>query len=174
SATNGLVLLNGADDVDLLAAVHLVPQRLKNLPDRWAFRVAAVHQPRHVFKAHISRQELFMIEHADATSAGFRVAVECEIHFFDAMTLGARTELRLGAWSGAAEKNEVGLVHGLVLPALVFGRVFLLAFFTAREAPPPLVSRSRAPLRGATRRPLARAAGACVSFGSLSPAFSRA
>src|SRR5687767_11312698 len=44
------------------------------------------------------------------------------------------------------------------LPALIF--TVLSLFLTARGAPPPLASRSRARLRLASLRPLARAAGA--------------
>src|SRR4029453_18384880 len=85
---------------------------------------------------HVPRLQLFMIEHADAAPAGFGVAIERKVHFFDAVTFGTRAELCLGARSGAVEKNEISLVHGLVLRALVFGWVFLRAFSSGSLSPP--------------------------------------
>src|SRR5713101_59025 len=46
------VVQDRADDVDLLAAVDLVPERLEDLPERRAVAVAAVHQLRDVLEAH--------------------------------------------------------------------------------------------------------------------------
>src|SRR3954463_5537524 len=101
-----------------------------------------------------------MIEHPDAAPARFGVAFEGEVHFFDAVALGARAELCFGARSRAAEKDEIDLVHGLVLRALVLALAFARGFFTARAVSPLL----------------ARAAGACVCSGweGASPAFNRA
>ena len=100
-----------ADDVDLLAVVDLIPERLQDLADRRAVGVAAVHQPRHVLEADVAGLQLFVVEHADAAVARHRVAVEREVHFLDAVALGARAELRLGAGRAAAEQDEVALVH---------------------------------------------------------------
>ena len=52
-----------------------------------------------------------MIEHADAAAADILVSVEGEVHFFDAVALGAGAELGLGAGRGAAEEDEVCFVH---------------------------------------------------------------
>src|SRR4051812_24950309 len=106
-----------------------------------------------------------MIEHPDAAPARFGVAFEGEVHFFDAVALGARAKLCLRARSRAAEKDEIGLVHGLVLRALVLAWAVVPGFFTALGPPTALGSRLRAPLGGAALRPLARAAGACVCSG---------
>ncbi len=40
------------------------------------------------------------------------VALEREVHFFDAMTLGARAELSLGARRPTAEQDAVARFHG--------------------------------------------------------------
>ena len=69
--------------------------------------VAAVHQPRHVFEADVARLQLLVIEDADAAAAGIGVALEREVHFLDAVALGARAELGLGARRAAAEQDEV-------------------------------------------------------------------
>src|SRR5207244_5624633 len=50
AATHGSIVQDGADHVYLLAIVHLVPERLQHLPDRGPLRIAAVHEPRHVFE----------------------------------------------------------------------------------------------------------------------------
>jgi hypothetical protein len=55
-----------------------------------------------------------MIEHADSAAARLGVAIEGEVHLFDAVPFGRRAEFRLRAGGGAAEKNEVGLVHDVV------------------------------------------------------------
>jgi hypothetical protein len=39
------------------------------------------------------------------------VAVEGEIHFFDAVTLGTGAELRLGAGRAATEQNHIFFFH---------------------------------------------------------------
>src|SRR5688500_953821 len=39
------------------------------------------------------------------------VPLECEVHFFDPVTLGACTELGFRARSAAAEENAVGCFH---------------------------------------------------------------
>ena len=66
-----------------------------------------MHQPRHVLEADVARLQLLVIEHADAAVPGDGVAVEGEVHFLDAMALGAGAELRLGAGRAAAEQDHV-------------------------------------------------------------------
>jgi hypothetical protein len=39
------------------------------------------------------------------------VAIEGEIHFLDAVTLGAGAEVGLGAWRASAEENAVAWLH---------------------------------------------------------------
>ena len=111
SAAHGPVVEDRADDVDLLAVVDLIPERLQDLPDRRAVGVAPVHQPRHVLEADVAGLQLLVIEHADAAAARLLVTVEGEVHLLDAVAFGAGAELGLGPGSGAAEQNEVGLVH---------------------------------------------------------------
>src|SRR5687767_13628615 len=43
-AANGVVVEDHADDIDLLAAVDLIPQRLQDLADGGAVGVTPVHQ----------------------------------------------------------------------------------------------------------------------------------
>jgi hypothetical protein len=52
-----------------------------------------------------------VIEHAHASLAGDGVAVEREVHFLDAVPLGALAELRFGAWRAAAEQDDVLFSH---------------------------------------------------------------
>ena len=60
------------------------------------------------------------------------VTVEGEVHFLDAVALGAGAELGLGAGRAAAEQNEVGLVHDDVRTAET--AVSGSAFFGLRSA----------------------------------------
>ena len=108
-AADRAVLEDRADDVDFLAAVDLIPQRLQDLAERRAVGVAAVHQPRDVLEADVARLQLFVVQHADAPPPGLSVPFECEIDFLDAVTLGAGAELRLRARRGAAEQDEIVL-----------------------------------------------------------------
>src|SRR5688572_23035729 len=62
AAAHGIVVLNRADDVDLLAVVHLIPQRLQDLPERRPFRVPAAHQLRDVLEADVAGEQLFVVE----------------------------------------------------------------------------------------------------------------
>ena len=54
-----------------------------------------------------------MIEHPHAAVTVDLVALECEVHFLDAVTLGARTKLRLGTRRSTAEQNAVARFHGM-------------------------------------------------------------
>src|SRR5262245_27746928 len=114
SAAHRAVVEDDADDVDLLAVVDLIPERLQDLPDRGAVGVAAVHQPGHVFEAHVAALQLFVIQHADAARADVLVPVEREVDFLDAVPFRARAELRLGAGRATAEQDEVGFLHDAV------------------------------------------------------------
>src|SRR5436190_23653989 len=53
-----LVVEDRADDVDLLAVVDLIPERLQHLADRRRVGIAPVHQLRHVLEAHVAVREL--------------------------------------------------------------------------------------------------------------------
>jgi hypothetical protein len=70
-----------------------------------------MHQARDVLQAHVSGQQFFVVEHAHAAVPFDLVAVEREVHFFDAVTLGQRTECRFGARCAATEQNAVRRVH---------------------------------------------------------------
>ena len=111
AAAHGAVVEDRADDVDFLAVVDLVPERLQHLADRRRVGVAAVHQARDVLEADVAGLQLFVVQHADAAVARDLVAVEREVHFLDAVALGARAELRLGARRAAAEENALVTVH---------------------------------------------------------------
>src|SRR5262245_4111472 len=132
SAADRAVLENHADDVDLLAAVHLVPQRLEDLPERGAVGVAAMHQLRDVLEAHVTGEQLLVIEDTNPAAPRLGVPLEREVHFLDTVTLRARAELRFGAGRRAAEQDVVGFVHSQLpvaswrchLSALSFGRAF--------------------------------------------------
>jgi hypothetical protein len=113
AAANRQIVLNRADDVDLLAAVHLVPQRLQDPAERRPLGVPPVHQPRDVRQADVPGQQLFVVEHPDAAMAVDPMAVEGEVHLFDAVALGAVAEARLGARRTATEQDAVGRLHRL-------------------------------------------------------------
>ena len=66
-----------------------------------------MHEAGHVLEADIARLQLLVVEDADAAVTGDGVAVEGEVHFLDAMTLGAGAELRLGPGRAAAEQDHV-------------------------------------------------------------------
>src|SRR5207249_11233625 len=100
-----------SDDVDLLTAVRLIPEGLEDLANRRAVAVPAVHEPRHIREAHVACLQFLVIEHADAAAAGLSVPLEREVHFLDAVTLGARAELRFRARRSAAEQDVVFSVH---------------------------------------------------------------
>src|SRR6185436_425544 len=111
AAFHGQVVLNRADDVDLLPVVHLIPECLENLPQRRPLGVATVHQARHVREAHVSYGQFFVIEHAHAAMALDAGSVEREVDLLDAVALGAVAAPRLGARSAAAEQNAVAWDH---------------------------------------------------------------
>ena len=54
-----------------------------------------MHQPRDVLQADVAGEQLLVIEHAHAAVPIDLVAVEREVHFLDAMTLGAGAEVPL-------------------------------------------------------------------------------
>src|SRR5690606_15099623 len=107
-AAHGAIVLNGADDVDLLAVVHLIPDGLEDLPNRRrVLCVAPVHQAADVLEADVARRELLVIEDAESARAGDVVARETEVHFFDAVTLGGLAEGLLGARRAARKQDAV-------------------------------------------------------------------
>src|SRR5688572_7734857 len=73
AAAHRAVVEDHADDVDFLAAVDLIPDRLQDLAQRRAVGVAAVHQPADVFEADVAGLELLVVEYADAAPARFGV-----------------------------------------------------------------------------------------------------
>src|ERR1043166_7043352 len=54
TAADGVIRQDRADDVDFLAAVDLIPERLQDFADRGRVGVLAVHQLRHVREADIA------------------------------------------------------------------------------------------------------------------------
>jgi hypothetical protein len=70
-----------------------------------------VHQLRHVREAHVAVLELLVIEHPHTAMADDLVAVEGEVHLFDAVPLGARAEFSLCAGGSAAEQDAIGRGH---------------------------------------------------------------
>ena len=117
AAADRAVVEDRADDVDLLAVVHLIPERLQHLADRRRVGVAAVHQPRHVGQADVAGLQLFVIEDADAAVARDLVALEREVHLLDAVALGAGAERRLRPGRAAAEQNAFVTIHLCVSPS---------------------------------------------------------
>src|SRR5512139_1577423 len=91
ASLDGPVREDGADHVDLLPRVHLVPYRLQDLPDGGGIRVAAVHQTGHVGEAHVPLRQLLPGEDPDAAGAGEGVPLEREVDLLDP------ARLRLGA-----------------------------------------------------------------------------
>ena len=79
------------------------------MPDGRRVGVAAVHQAGDVLEADVAGLQLFVVQHADAAVAGDLVAVEGEVHFLDAVALGARAELGFRAGRAAAEQNAVAM-----------------------------------------------------------------
>ena len=110
-ATHGIVLVDGPDDVDLLAVVHLIPERLQHFSYGRSFGIAAVHQPGDVLEADVAGQQLFVIQDADAAVTLDPMTLEREVDFLNAVPLGAGTEVRLRARSAAAEQDAVGWIH---------------------------------------------------------------
>ena len=51
--------------------------------------------------------QFLVVEHADAATAVDGVTLEREVDFLDAVALGARAELGLGARRAAAEQDDV-------------------------------------------------------------------
>src|SRR5690349_13485197 len=80
AALDGAVVEDLADDANLLAAVHLVPDRLQHLPEERRVAILAVHQAAHVAKAHVAAPELLVRERTDAARARVRVSLEREVH----------------------------------------------------------------------------------------------
>src|SRR5262249_45434137 len=116
SAAHGAVLGDDADDVDFLAVVDLIPERLQHFADRRRVGVPTTHQLRHVLEAYVAVLQLFVVEYAAAAMALDPVAVEREVPFLDAVPLGARAECRFGARRAAAEENRFARVHTRVAP----------------------------------------------------------
>src|SRR5262249_53985072 len=112
ATAHGAVREHRADDVDLLAVVDLVPERLQDLPNRLGFRVTAVHQPRYVLETDVAGQQLLVVEHAHSARAAHWMRVEREVHFLDALALRPLAESRPGAWRAAAEQDAIRWLHG--------------------------------------------------------------
>src|ERR1019366_1645198 len=62
AAADRAIVLNRADDVDLLAVVHLIPEGLQDLADGRGVSVAPVHQARDVGEADVARLQFFVVE----------------------------------------------------------------------------------------------------------------
>jgi hypothetical protein len=91
---------------------------LQELSKDRAVRVSAVHQPRDIFKAHVSVLQFLVIEHPKPSLAGDVMSLKGEVHFFDPMTLGRRPELRFRPLRSAAKEYVVFFIHNI--PSLTF------------------------------------------------------
>src|SRR5439155_11417223 len=111
AALHRAVVQHGADDVNLLAVVDLIPNRLKDSSDRRRIAVSPIHQAGDVLEADIARFQFFVVEDTYASVPIDLVAIEREIDFLDAMLFGANAECGLGAGRAAAEQNAVASVH---------------------------------------------------------------
>jgi DNA replication protein DnaC len=111
SAAHGTIIEDGADDKDFLTVVDLIPEGLKHLAKHRAVGVPAIHEPRDIGEAHVACLKLFMIQDADAASAGNFVPVEREVDFVDAARFCACAERRFGARCAAAEQDALGWLH---------------------------------------------------------------
>jgi hypothetical protein len=66
-----------------------------------------MHEPRDIFEAHITAEELLVVEHPHAAVPLDPVAVESKIHFLYPPALGARSKSRLGPRRTAAEQDAL-------------------------------------------------------------------
>ena len=84
AALDGLVVQDGAHDEDFLPVIDLVPDALKNLAQRRAVGVAAVHQARNVFEADVAGFEFLVIQNAYTPLADAGVPFKTEVDLLDA------------------------------------------------------------------------------------------
>src|SRR5512134_2990641 len=110
AALDGPVGEDGADHVDLPPRVHLVPDRLQDLPDGRGVRVASVHQAGHIGEAHVPFRQLLPGEDPDAAGAGEGVSLEREVDLLDPVRLRLRAELGLGPGRAAAVEDALLLL----------------------------------------------------------------
>src|SRR5688500_14605826 len=61
ATADGVVSLDGADDVDFLAVVDLIPERLQHLADGRPFEIATMHQAGDVLEADVAVEQLLVI-----------------------------------------------------------------------------------------------------------------
>ena len=80
-----------------------------------------MHQPRDVFEADVARLQLLVVQDAHAAMAHDLVAVEREVHFLDAVALGAGAELASAPWRAAAEQDAVAWIHRAIIHGPRFG-----------------------------------------------------
>src|SRR5205823_5183987 len=84
AALDGAVVENVTDHVDLLAAVHLMPDRLQHFAKQRRVAKLTMHQPAHVGETDVSPLQLRVGERTDASRARVAVALEGEVHLLDA------------------------------------------------------------------------------------------
>ena len=60
-ATHGSIRFDDSDDVDFLAVVDLIPERLQDAAQCRAFRIPAIHQARDVLQADVARTSLLLV-----------------------------------------------------------------------------------------------------------------
>src|SRR5690606_7967077 len=109
AADDRAVFLDAADDEDLLAAAHHVPERLQHAADHAALgAVGAVEAPRDVDEAHVAGRELARRELVGAAGALLLVAVEGEVHLVHAPALGGLAEHGLRTASAAGVQGTFG------------------------------------------------------------------
>ena len=104
-AAHGPIVEDRANDVDLLAAVDLVPQCLQDFADSRAVGVSTMQEPPEVLQAHVAGLQLLVIQHADAPVPCDVVALEGEVDFIDSTSFSAGAELCLSARRAAAEQD---------------------------------------------------------------------
>src|SRR5512134_1453888 len=111
AALDGVIGEDLADHVDLLAAVHLVPDALEHLLEERTVGVGAMHEPAHVGETHVAVPELGAGEHPDAPRPAVAMTLEGEVDLLDAVALGRRAELGLRPRGGPAEQDALLTLH---------------------------------------------------------------
>jgi hypothetical protein len=76
----GLVPQDLPYDINLTSTVYLVPDALQNFTKCRAFRVAAIHQSRNVFQAHVSIFQFIVIQDAQASLANYGMSFKRKVH----------------------------------------------------------------------------------------------
>src|SRR5260221_7592227 len=111
AAPHGPIVEDGADAIDFLAVVDLIPERLEPSSERRRVSVPAMHQPRDVRQTDVAVLQLLVIEHPHTAVSHDLVSIEGEVHLLDSVAFGTAAELRLCACGAAAEENALVCSH---------------------------------------------------------------